>query len=86
MKIRAKMQVQSVKQFANFEEVEFAAVYGGSSNAEDNTYASATPSASLRMSITNPSARGVFKPDMKFYVDFTPEAVVEQTREPALQG
>lgn len=39
---------------------------------EDNSFATATPSASLTMIITNPELLGKFKPNEKFYVDFTP--------------
>lgn len=70
--IRAKMQVQSVLDETYGETVNLSAVYGGSTNAEDNTYASATPSGSIELRIDNPAARGKLRPGMKFYVDFTP--------------
>ncbi len=69
--IRAKMQVQSVLDEQYGETVKLTAVYGGSSNAEDNTYASATPSGSIELRIDNKAARGKLRPGMKFYVDFT---------------
>jgi hypothetical protein len=46
-------------------------VYGGDKNSEDNTFAAATPSASLTMQIDNPAVRGHFKSGQKYYVDFT---------------
>ena len=51
------------------------AVYGGSTNAEDNTFSEATPSAELKMTVTNKALHGKFKPGQKFYVDFTPADV-----------
>jgi hypothetical protein len=52
--------------------VEFQAVYGNSTNKEDNTYASATPSGSIKLCVNNPAVRGTFKPGDVYYVDFTP--------------
>ena len=66
------MEVRSVLQESYAETVKLSAVYGGSSNAEDNTYASSTPSASCELKIDNKAAWGILKPGMKFYVDFTP--------------
>ncbi len=48
-----------------------SAVYGGSTNAEDNSFASATPSGHMQLTITNPDVRGFFKPGKKYYVDIT---------------
>jgi len=65
------MTCQSVKklQFGG-EEVEFTAVYGGS--PEDNTYAKATPSGSLKLFVDNDAAKGAFEPGKAYYVDITP--------------
>jgi hypothetical protein len=71
-KIRAKMTVQTVTLNPYSDVVEFTAVYGGSTNAEDNTYAKATPSGSLKLQIDNPNVRGLIKPGKTFYVDLTP--------------
>lgn len=69
--IRAKMEVATVE-LSNYQDtVKFNAVYGGSTNAEDNTYASATPSGSMQLCITAPAVRGHFKPGKKYYVDIT---------------
>lgn len=70
--IRAKMRVQEVTINDYSDKVKLSAVYGGSNNAEDNSYAKATPSGSLELQIDNPNARGVIKPGMIFYVDMTP--------------
>jgi hypothetical protein len=73
--IRAKMTVESVVEEGtpkHREQVTLRAVYAGEKNAEDNTFASATPCASVEMSIDNPAAWGAFKEGQQFYVDFTP--------------
>ena len=74
---RAKMEVRAVTQSIYNDEVEFSCVYGGSTNAEDNTFASATPSGSMKLCVNNPAVRGLFKPGKKYYVDITeaPEPV-----------
>lgn len=73
-KIRAKMQAQTVippeaTMYGRSETVKLVAVYGGSTNAEDNTFATASPSGSLKLVIDNPSAQGFFKPGKKYYID-----------------
>lgn len=40
--------------------------------SDDNTYAKASPGASLTICIANPALFGKFKHGDKFYVDFTP--------------
>lgn len=72
--MRAKMQIQSVKQMLGgyHEVLEMSAVYGGSTNDEDNSFAKTTPSASLTLNIANKELHGVYKPGDTFYVDFTP--------------
>ena len=72
MNIRAKMNVRSVTSTEYSDEVELSAVYGGSTNAEDNTYASATPSGSLKLQVNNPAVRGQIRPGQTYYVDLTP--------------
>ena len=72
MNIRAKMYVQSITTTEYSDVVELCAVYGGTTNAEDNTYAKASPSGTLKLQIDNPTARGIFKPGMKYYVDLSP--------------
>lgn len=69
--MRAKLQIESVTLNGHSEQLKFRAVYGGGSNAEDNTFSEATPSAELTMSVTNKELHGKFKPGQKFYVDFT---------------
>lgn len=70
--IRAKLQVSEVTDTGYADKVRMHAVYSGDKNSEDNTFAKATPSASLEIQIDNPAARGLMKPGQKFYVDFTP--------------
>lgn len=70
-KIRAKMQVQSIEHTTYSENVKLSCVYGGSNNAEDNTYAKATPSGGMNLQIDNPTAKGILKPGDVVYVDVT---------------
>lgn len=70
-KMRAKLRIHSVTQHeGGSETLELGAVASGT--PEDNTYSKYTPSANLKMSITNPALAGQFKPGQTFYVDFTP--------------
>jgi hypothetical protein len=68
---RAKLTVDKVTLNQYSDDVEFIAKYDGS-KPEDNSYAKATPSASLKMCITNPELRDKIKPGQVFYVDFKP--------------
>lgn len=76
--MRAKMKVTSVVSHSEtFEELTFNAVsrnegYPEDGSDENNTYAKWTPSAELKMSITNPELIGKFSIGQEFYVDFTP--------------
>lgn len=72
--MRAKMQIQSIKQVLGgySEVVEMAAVYGGSTNDEDNSFAKTTPSGKIELQIANKELHGAYKPGDTFYVDFTP--------------
>ena len=67
--IRAMMQVQSVEHTTYSENVKLGCVYGGSQNAEVNTYAKATPSGGMNLQIDNPNAKGLLKPGDVVYVD-----------------
>lgn len=71
-KMRAKMRVEFVQRFEGREQIQMAAVYGGGTNAEDNTFSKATPCASLSMTISNKALHGTINPGDTFYVDFTP--------------
>lgn len=68
------MQVQEIAVTTYSETPKLTAVYGGSTNAEDNTYARATPSGKAELQIDNDAAKGFFKPGKKYYVDFTEAA------------
>ncbi|RJP48802.1 MAG: hypothetical protein C4586_08290 [Anaerolineaceae bacterium] len=75
--MRAKMKVLSVKNYGSSEELSFSAVakidgYPEDGSDENNTFARWTPSAELKMSITNPALIGKFTEGQEFYVDFTP--------------
>ncbi|MFA5340257.1 MAG: hypothetical protein WC332_00630 [Clostridia bacterium] len=74
--MRAKLKVANVVKNDSFEEVNFSAVsankYPADGSDENNTYAKWTPSADLKMVITNPALIGKFYSGQEFYVDFTP--------------
>lgn len=55
---------------STYVDVELQARY--SNSPEDNTYASATPSGSIKMTITNQDAVDKLPIGGVFYVDFTP--------------
>ena len=81
--MRAKMKVTEVDSFEKgvepktFESLKFSAVcksdgYPADGSDENNTFAKWTPSAELKMTITNPALFGKFTVGQEFYVDFTP--------------
>lgn len=75
--MRAKMKVSRVEMFEGGEVLTFNAVcktgaYPEDGSDEDNSFAKFTPTAELKMNITNPALHGKFKPGQKFYVDFSP--------------
>lgn len=70
--MRAKMTIQSILKTDYSEIVTMAAVYGGATNDEDNSFAKTTPSGKIELSIANKELHGVYKPGDTFYVDFTP--------------
>lgn len=74
--IKAKFQVSHIQDNPEYKQqtVNFHAVYGGNTNAEDNTFSAATPSANLSMTISNPAAQGFFKQGKKYYAVFTEAA------------
>lgn len=75
--MRAKMRVSGIKKRdEHYEELFFTAVgkngsYPEDGSDENNSFARWTPSAELRMAITNPTLMGKFKIDQEFYLDFT---------------
>lgn len=71
--MRAKMTVEKVTRCRGFTEIlTMRAEYDGANSPEDNTFAAATPNASIEMTITSQALIGVYSPGQKFYVDFTP--------------
>lgn len=73
MKIRAKIQISSAfkSQSGDAEQINAHGVYGGSTNAEDNTFSAATPSLNLQMYVSNPAVIGQLQQGKKYYIDFT---------------
>lgn len=74
--LRAKMVVQSVLRHADhdggieFEAINLTAFNGTEGDNED--WSRFTPTASLDMTITNPSAMGKILPGQEYYVDLVP--------------
>lgn len=56
---------------SKYESISLHAVYSSDKNEEDNQFSKATPWGEYRMTVTNPKAFGFFKPQKKYYLDFT---------------
>lgn len=75
MTIKAKVKVYEVKDSVSgenkySEEVTMQPVYGD--GEENKSYSEATPSGTIKLSITNKSAWGFFVVDKEYYLDFNP--------------
>jgi len=71
--MRAKLTLYSICSYGNNRAtVVFNTVYDCNNKPEDNSYAKFTPSAELKMEVSNPELLAKLKPGQKFYVDFTP--------------
>lgn len=69
--MRAKFQVSYITDYGYNLEANLTAMYGGSTNKEDNEFSEATPNGKLTMTISNPAAKGFLKVGKKYYIDFT---------------
>lgn len=73
--MRAKLVISKIEQTTHSDTLHFGAVcaksYPADGSDEDNTYAKFSPSAELKISITNPALVGQFKAGEAYYVDFT---------------
>ena len=69
MLVRAKMEVDFVQKFTWGEQVSFSCKY--SDNPEDNSFAQATPTGHMNITVSNPAVLGFFAPGQKFYLDLT---------------
>lgn len=68
--IRAKFQCSEVNHLAyGAQRMKAQVVYAGDKNAEDNTFAKATPSGEIWLQIDNPAAQNAIKPGDYFYAD-----------------
>ncbi|MBV9659127.1 MAG: hypothetical protein JO295_13595 [Verrucomicrobia bacterium] len=71
--IRAKLKCHEVTKTAdNQERVKLWAVYDPDPASENHSFAKATPSATLEITIDNPAAQGFFVPGRDYYLDFSP--------------
>lgn len=84
MNVRAKMRVTSITQSGDakkpYVQVQLGAVYSSDPESENRSFANATPTAELKMSIDagRPAARA-FELQQEFYVDLTPIGIPERT-------
>jgi hypothetical protein len=68
--MRAKFTVNPVKEYGyGGKEAELSAVHSG--NPEDNQFAKATPSGSIKITIDNPAAKDFLTPGKSYYVGFS---------------
>jgi len=74
MNLKAKFVCNAVKYIKycgkKSEVIEAMPVY--STSEENKTWSEATPSGSLSMTISNPSAFGALEPGQEFFIDITP--------------
>lgn len=82
-KVRAKMSVQVVEKTPYSEVTKLQAVMGrknpdgthrcatNEEAREDNSFASATPSGKLELTVDNKEVHGFFKPGKSYYIDIT---------------
>lgn len=75
--IQAKFRCHIVRKFEATqyskasERVSFHPVYDSNPESENHKWSEATPSGEIEMSITNPSACGIFEEGKEYLVDFT---------------
>lgn len=69
MNIRAKVKCWSINKSGDNESVTFGAVIDNSS--ENKLFSIATPSLSLTINISNPSAQNQFVDGQEYYLDFS---------------
>lgn len=76
--MRAKLRVNQVTQFKNAEGevnqelIDLMAVYSPDENDVNHEWSIWTPSASLKITITNPNVFGKLSSGHEFYIDFIP--------------
>ena len=74
--MRAKLKICEIEPCGHQETLSFHAVgkdepYDENGSDENNTFASFTPFAELKMTINNPKLVGTFEVGQEFYMDFT---------------
>lgn len=71
MRTRCKFQVEKVTRYSGaYEQVTLNAVHGGT--AENESFAAATPSGKLEITVTNTTVIGKIVPGAYYYVDLVP--------------
>ena len=71
-RLKAKFHCNKVIVDSYGEEPKLTAQYANEHNEEDNQFSEATPSGNIDMIVSNPSAKGFFKPGIEYYVYFEP--------------
>lgn len=66
------MAVNSITETVSGREVKLSAVYSSDPNSPNYSYSQATPSADLRLFVTNPAAYEQFKVGQHYDLIFTP--------------
>lgn len=72
MNVRARMLCHHVDRWSTHEVVHLQAVYSQDKDSPNYSYSQATPSAELKMTITNPAAFGAFLPGVEYDLPFSP--------------
>lgn len=68
--VRAKFKCHSIEEIQGAKIVKLQAVYSNDPNSPNYSWSTATPSASLQMTITNPVAFEQFKVGEEYFLDF----------------
>lgn len=68
--IRAKLKCLSAHRFESSEAVELTAVYSPDPESPNYSWSQATPSGSVKLTITNPDAFGALEPGREYLVSF----------------
>jgi hypothetical protein len=71
MAVSARMRCTNINDYGQHREVFFEAIYSDDKSSPNYSYSQYTPSASLRMVITNPAAYELFKAQAIYDLIFT---------------
>lgn len=88
MSLKARLSVQSVTDYGNYQSVHLTAVHSNDPASPNYSFSKFTPSAELKLTVTNPDAFGFFVAGQSYDLEFTSLAAVaapasEPVSEPA---